>query len=59
MILNSRNNLFEFKFPRKFIPEEVAAKYKNYLNRIPGSVLSEPVDYINYSIVRLFISEMI
>lgn len=50
MILNSRNNLFEFRFPRKFIPQEVADKYKEYLNRIPGSVLSEPVDYVNYSI---------
>ena len=50
MILNSRNNLFEFKFPRKFIPQQVADKYRSYLNRLPGSVLSEPVDYINYSI---------
>lgn len=50
MILNSRNNLFEFRFPRKFIPAQVADKYREYLNRIPGSVLSEPIDYINYSI---------
>tara|TARA_B110000238_G_scaffold189399_1_gene221463 strand:- start:1564 stop:2115 length:552 start_codon:yes stop_codon:yes gene_type:complete len=50
MILNSRNNSFDFRFPRKFIPEEVAAKYKKYLNNVPGSLLSEPVDYVNYSI---------
>ena len=43
MILNSRNNSFDFRFPRKFIPEEVAAKYKKYLNNVPGSLLSEPV----------------
>lgn len=50
MILNSRNNLYNFKFPRNFIPKEVADKYKKYLNRIPGSVLTEPIDFINYSI---------
>lgn len=53
MILNSRNNLFDFRFPRKFIPEEVAAKYKPYLNKIPGNLLAEPVDFINYSIQGL------
>jgi len=50
MILNSRNNLYDFRFPRKFVPEEVANKYKAYLNKIPGSLLAEPIDYINYSI---------
>ena len=50
MILNSRNNLFNFKFPRKFIPEEVADKYREYLNRMPGNIMSEPVDFINYAI---------
>ena len=50
MILNSRNNLFNFKFPRKFIPEEVAEKYKKYLNRMPGNLMTEPIDFINYSI---------
>ena len=50
MILNSRNNLFNFKFNRKFIPEAVATKYRPYLDRMPGNVISEPIDYVNYSI---------
>lgn len=50
MILNSRNNLFNFRFPRNFIPEEVAAKYTTYLNRMPGNLITEPIDFINYSI---------
>lgn len=50
MILNSRNNLFNFKFPRKFIPAEVADKYREYLNRMPGNIMTEPVDFINYAI---------
>lgn len=50
MILSSRNNLFNFKFPRKFIPSEVAEKYKKYLNRMPGNLMTEPIDFINYSI---------
>lgn len=55
MILNSRSNLFNFKFPRTFIPKEVADKYRPYLNRMPGNVISEPVDYINYSVQGLTI----
>lgn len=50
MILNSRNNLFNFQFPRNFIPKEVADKYKKYLNRMPGNIITEPIDFINYSI---------
>ena len=50
MILNSRNNLFNFKFPRKFIPVEVDDKYRKYLNRMPGNLITEPIDFINYSI---------
>ncbi len=50
MILNSRNNLFNFQFPRTFIPKEVADKYKKYLNRMPGNIITEPIDFVNYSI---------
>jgi hypothetical protein len=50
MILNSRNNGFDFRFPRKFVPAEVAEKYKKYLNKLPGGLLSEPVDFVNFSI---------
>lgn len=50
MVLNSRNNLFNFRFPRTFIPKEVADKYRKYLNRMPGNIITEPIDFINYSI---------
>ena len=50
MILNSRNNLYDFRFPRNFIPKEVADKYRKYLNKIPGNLMAEPIDFINYSI---------
>jgi hypothetical protein len=53
MILNSRNNAYDFRFPRRFIPEEVANKYKKYLNRVPGGLLAEPIDFVNYSIQGL------
>jgi|TARA_R100000541_G_scaffold56231_1_gene65512 hypothetical protein len=53
MILNSRNNSYDFRFPRKFIPDEVSEKYKKYLNKTPGNLLAEPVDMINYSIQGL------
>ena len=50
MMLNSRNNLYNFKFPKTFIPKEVADKYKPYLNRMPGNIIEEPIDFINYTI---------
>ena len=50
MLLNSRNNLFSFNFPRNFIPATIAEKYKPYLNRIPGNVIEEPIDFLNYTI---------
>lgn len=53
MILNSRNNLFDFKFPKNFIPAEVAEKYKSYLHKIPGNMLENPIDFINYTIQEI------
>lgn len=50
MILNSRSNLYNFKFPKRFIPQEVADKYKPYLNRMPGNLIEEPIDFINYTV---------
>jgi hypothetical protein len=50
MLLNARNNLFEFNFPKTFMPDTVSKKYKGYLNRIPGNVIEEPIDFINYTI---------
>jgi hypothetical protein len=53
MILNSRNNTYDFRFPRKFIPDDVAEKYRKYLSKIPGNLMYEPIDFINYSIQGL------
>lgn len=50
MLLNSRNNLFFFNFPRAFVPAKVIERYKPYLNRIPGNIIAEPIDFINYSV---------
>jgi len=50
MILNSRNNLFTFNFPKAFMPEEIVERYQPYLNRIPGNMITRPIDFLNYSI---------
>jgi len=50
MLLNARDNLFEFHFPKTFMPKAISEKYKPYLNRIPGNVIEEPLDFINYTI---------
>ena len=50
MLSNARDNLFQFGFPRTFIPKVVADKYRKYLNRIPGNLIEEPLDFINYTI---------
>ena len=53
MILNSRNNTYDFRFPRNFIPDEVADKYRKYLAKIPGNIMAEPIDFVNYSVQGL------
>jgi hypothetical protein len=50
MILNSRNNLFDFRFNKNFVPKEIVDKYKPYLNKIPGNLFEEPIDFVNYGI---------
>jgi hypothetical protein len=50
MFLSSRNNQFKFEFPRKFIPDEIADKYRAFINRIPGGMIKEPIDIFNYGI---------
>ena len=50
MILNARENSFQFNLPRKFIPDAIAKKYKPYLNRIPGNLIEEPIDFVNYTL---------
>jgi len=50
MLLGARNNLFEFHFPKTFMPNAISDKYKPYLNRIPGNVIENPLDFINYTI---------
>jgi len=58
MILNSRNDLFDFRFPRTFVPEEIAKKYEPYLNRIPGNLFENAIDFINYGIQGINIPAM-
>ena len=50
MILDSRNNSFDFRFPKTFIPEAIAKKYEPYLNRIPGNLFENAIDFVNYGI---------
>lgn len=50
MLISARNNQFRFSFPRNFIPETIAAKYRSYFNKIPGSLIKEPIDFFNYGI---------
>lgn len=51
--IGGKNSDFDFRLPRKFIPEEVAQKYRPYLERKPGALLPEPIDYVNYAIQSL------
>ena len=45
-----RNDAFDFRFPINFIPNELINKYKPYLNRIPGNITPEPIDFLNSTI---------
>lgn len=50
MLLSARNNQFRFSFPRNFIPQHIADKYRSYWSRIPGGLIKEPIDFFNYGI---------
>lgn len=50
MFLSARNNQFKFDLPRNFVPPDLVKKYKPFLNKIPGSLITEPIDAINYGI---------
>ena len=47
--LSPRYDLFRFKFPKDFLPEEVEKKYAEIIAKNPG-VLTTPIDYLNESI---------
>lgn len=53
MNLSSKNNQFRFEFPRTFIPKQIADKYRPLLNKMPGTMITEPIDYFNYGIQSL------
>lgn len=50
MILNARSNQFMFSFPKAFVPDEVGTKYQRYIDKLPGNLISRPIDIINYSV---------
>ena len=47
--LSPRYDLFCFRFPKDFIPQEINSRYQNILSKNAG-VLSTPIDYLNESI---------
>ena len=50
MLISARNNQFAFNLPRDFIPKVIADKYRPFLNKMPGNMITEPIDYLNYGI---------
>lgn len=50
MFNSARDNQFKFEFPRTFIPEEIANKYRPFVNKMPGAMIKEPIDIFNYTI---------
>lgn len=49
-ITENKTDLYNFKFPVNFIPNEIIKKYEIYLNRIPGNIIQNVKDFVNYSI---------
>jgi hypothetical protein len=50
MLQSAKSNQFRFNFPKSFIPAAIASKYAKYMNRIPGNIISDPLELINYSV---------
>lgn len=49
MILNSKNSLFDFQFPKGFLYPEVEETYKIYLERFPIP-FADLTSYLNFSV---------
>ena len=47
--LSPRLDLFVFKFPKDFLPEEIIEKYSKVINK-EKNVIINPIDYLNESI---------
>ena len=47
--LSPRLDLFSFKFPKDFLPDEINEKYAKILNKEKNVIIS-PIDYLNESI---------
>lgn len=47
--LSPRMDLFRFKFPKDFLPEELNEKYKRIISK-NKAVIYEPIEYLNESI---------
>jgi hypothetical protein len=50
MLQSAKSNQFRFNFPKSFVPGEISAKYSRYMNRIPGNIISDPLELLNYSV---------
>ena len=48
--LSGKNNNFKFAFSKPFVPQEIEDKYSPVLNRIPGNMCDNVLDFLNYSI---------
>lgn len=58
MFLSSSDNQFKFLFPKIMFPEEIIKKYRPYTERIPGSLITDPVDIFNYAIQSLTVPQL-
>lgn len=58
MFLSSSDNSFKFLFPKIMFPDELLSKYKPYIERIPGALVTDPVDIFNYAIQSLSLPQL-
>ncbi|WP_296864307.1 hypothetical protein [uncultured Methanobrevibacter sp.] len=58
MYLSSSNDKFEFLFPKIMFPDNLINKYKQYTEKIPGAVITNPVDIFNFAVQSLTIPEL-
>jgi hypothetical protein len=49
MLLDARNDLFEFQFPKTFFPQEIRDKWVKYVRRAPSPIQEVP-EFLNFTI---------
>lgn len=49
-MVSARGTSYKLIFPKTFIPEEIKSKYRDVIHAVPGQLIQDPTEFLNYSV---------